>query len=159
MFRALVRRFSRLLHAPSVLTRRGQALTHIEIGQLGERIAARYLYTGGAKILSKNFRAPGGGEVDIVIRHGQVLAFVEVKARTSADYGRPASAVDDAKRRLIARGVQAWLRLLHYPEIRWRCDIVEVDLRIGQPPQVTWLQSAFEITALREGRSRNWSRR
>jgi putative endonuclease len=108
-------------------------------------------------VLYRNYRPPLGGELDIVLRHGKILAFVEVKARTSEDFGRPADAVDLAKRKLIARGVNAWLRLLRYPEIPWRCDIVEVDLRHGQPPKVNWIQSAFQIEDLKHGRKRQWT--
>ena len=44
-----------------------------------------------------NYRAPRGGEVDIVVRHGQVLAFVEVKTRTSTAFVRPAAVVTHDK--------------------------------------------------------------
>ncbi len=159
LLRYLVKRYSRQLNAPSQLRRGGEPLTTAEIGQLGEEIAARYVYAHGAKVLYRNYRPPGGGEIDLVLRHGHILAFVEVKARTRDDYGRPAAAVNLPKQKLIARGVNHWLRLLHYPEIAWRCDIVEVDLREGQAPGVNWIQSAFEIEMLQRGRPRQWSRR
>lgn len=77
-------------------------------------------------MLYRNFRAPGGGEVDIVCREGDVLAFVEVKTRSSSMHGSPAEAVNRDKQQLIIRGALAWLRLLGYPEIPIRFDIVEV---------------------------------
>jgi putative endonuclease len=151
-----LKRHSRLLNRPSVLEKDGAALSPAEIGVLGEAIAARYLQGQAARVLCRNFRAPGGGEIDIVIRHGKILAFVEVKARTSSEYGRPADAVNKDKQHLISRGVNGYLRLLHYPSIPWRCDIIEVHLRHGVPPQVNWIQSAFQIDELKRARPRNW---
>ena len=77
-------------------------------------------------MLYRRFRAPGGGEVDLVCRHGDTLVFVEVKTRTALDYGRPGEAVGAEKQRLIARGASAWLRMLPETEILYRFDIVEV---------------------------------
>lgn len=101
-------------------------------------------------MLYRNYRAPKGGELDIVCRHGIVLAFVEVKTRTSTAFGRPAAAVTPAKQKLIVRGAEGWLRLLRDREIPWRFDVVEVLLLPGRPPDVNWIQSAFNTTALRE---------
>lgn len=83
-------------------------------------------------MLYRNFRAPGGGEVDIVGREGEVLVFVEVKTRSSSEYGAPVEAVTKEKQRLILRGALAWLRLLGHPEIPVRFDVVEVYHRAGQ---------------------------
>ena len=77
-------------------------------------------------MLYRNFRGSRGGEVDIVCRDGNELVFVEVKTRSSRDYGSPASAVNREKQMLIARGALAWLRLLDNPDIIFRFDIVEV---------------------------------
>lgn len=77
-------------------------------------------------MLYRNFRAPRGGEVDIVCRDGEELVFVEVKTRSTRDFGSPASAVNREKQALIARGALAWLRLLDNPNITFRFDIVEV---------------------------------
>ena len=77
-------------------------------------------------MLYRNFRAPRGGEVDIVCRDGSELVFIEVKTRSTRDYGSPASAVNREKQALIARGALAWLRLLDNPDIVFRFDILEV---------------------------------
>ena len=77
-------------------------------------------------MLYQNFRAPHGGEVDLVCREGNELVFAEVKTRSTRDFGSPASAVNFEKQKLIARGALAWLRLLDNPDIIFRFDIVEV---------------------------------
>ncbi len=113
---------------------------------MGERLAARYLRRYGYKVLYRNFRAPEGGEVDVVCRDGEVLAFVEVKTRTGEGFGRPIDAVTAGKRLLIARGAMAWLRLLDRPpgSVNYRFDVVEVLLGDGEPPDFTVVKGAFE---------------
>jgi putative endonuclease len=113
-------------------------------GQKGEQIAARHLAQAGYKVLYRNFRAPHGGEVDLICRHGDTLVFVEVKARASLAYGRPGAAVNRHKQRLLGRGALAWLRMLDHPQIPFRFDVVEVVF--GQDaPAVHIISDAFEL--------------
>jgi putative endonuclease len=131
---------SRLWRRPNA----GEA-PHIELGQRGEALAAKFVRSHGHRVLYKNFRAPHGGEVDIVCRdkkHSE-LVFVEVKTRSSEAFGAPAEAVDQKKRRLIIRGAMQWLRMLDKPEITYRFDIVEV--LIGPPVEIRHIENAFPI--------------
>ena len=96
------------------------------LGRRGEKLAAKFLRKSGFKVLYRNFRGPRGGEIDLVCRDGEELVFVEVKTRSTRDFGSPASAVNREKQALIARGALAWLRLLDNPDIIFRFDIVEV---------------------------------
>jgi putative endonuclease len=116
------------------------------IGLWGEHLAARWLRKHGRKVLYCNYRASGGGEVDIVARHKKLLTFVEVKTRTSTERGRPAEAVNADKEKLILRGANAWLRMLdETTNIPTRCDIVEVILRHGEKAQISIIEGAFRI--------------
>ncbi len=117
-----------------------------EIGRWGEDLATRFLrQQEWMKILWRNFRAPGGGEVDIVCRHGDVLVFVEVKTRTSVEFSRPITAVDQEKQHLIARGALEWLRLLGSTGPVFRFDIVEIVFTGGKPPDIQRVENAFEL--------------
>ena len=98
----------------------------------------------GWKVLYRNFRAPNGGEVDLVCRDGKTLVFVEVKTRRSEAYGMPSEAVTLEKQRLIARGGLAWLKLLGNPEIYFRFDIVEL-LFVHGKPEIRVIQNAFPL--------------
>lgn len=109
-------RFSRSPDAPE----------HLRLGEEGEDFAVRHLKRNGYKVLYRNFRAPHGGEVDIVCREKDVLVFVEVKTRRSLLHGTPAEAVTLKKQHLITRGALTWLRMLDDPEIVGRFDVVEV---------------------------------
>lgn len=130
------------------------------VGRRGEKIAARWLWTRGCKVLYRNFRGPDGGELDIVCRHRDTLVFVEVKTRTSTAFGRPAQAVTLDKQTLIQRGAAAWIKLLGCPEdLKWRYDVAEVLLVPGEKPRVNWVQAAFNTDELaqalaRRGKSR-----
>ena len=115
------------------------------IGEYGEQLAAKFLRHEGLSVLYRNYRAPRGGEVDIVCKHRGGLVFAEVKTRTSIDFGRPASAVDLDKQRLISKGALSWLRELNHPDLVFRFDIVEVILIEGKPPQFTRLENAFRM--------------
>jgi putative endonuclease len=118
---------------------------HLQLGREGERLAARFLRQQGCKILYRNFRAPHGGEVDIVCRDGDTLVFAEVKTRSSNYFGTPAEAVTADKQRLISRGALAWLRLLDHPDILFRFDIVEVVFTNGIP-SLNRITNAFQLS-------------
>ncbi|MEJ6569971.1 MAG: YraN family protein [Akkermansiaceae bacterium] len=154
--RSSVARFSSLLNSPTRLEVRGRRMGHMEVGNLGEQIAAHFLMRKGWKLLYRNFRAPTGGEVDLVMRGGHdfnQLVFVEVKTRTRRGFGRPLEAVDKDKQALIERGANEWLRLLAEQNrgddedfrrtISWRYDVVEIILQQGEKPDVNLVESAF----------------
>lgn len=77
-------------------------------GLWAERLAEAVLEAGGYHCLDRRFRAPGG-EIDLVVRRGSVLAFVEVKARRAGGAGPPECFVDRAKRARVRRAAAAWL--------------------------------------------------
>jgi putative endonuclease len=116
------------------------------LGRRGEDLAATHLRRHRHKILYRNFRAPRGGEVDIVCRDktSDTLVFVEVKTRRTLDFGNPAAAVNLEKQNLISRGALAWLRMLDDPDIPFRFDIVEVIIA-GKRVSVQVIHNAFQL--------------
>lgn len=143
--RFLVSRTNRALGGKFRACVRGLRWNHAELGQLGEDLAAKWLRQNGRRVLYRNFRAPHGGEVDIVCRHRDALVFVEVKTRTGDGRGRPADAVNPDKQRLIQRGAGEWLRLLGNPSVKFRFDIVEVMLIDGEKPRLSVIENAFQM--------------
>lgn len=115
------------------------------IGRWGERLAVQWLRRHGRKVLYRNYRAPQGGEVDIVARHRDTLTFVEVKTRTSDRLGRPGEAVTAPKEKLVMRGANAWLKLLQHQGAKVRCDVVEIVLREGNPADIRVIEGAFRV--------------
>jgi putative endonuclease len=116
------------------------------LGRAAEQAAASHLRRRGYRVLAVNQRV-GRGELDLVVRRGPVLAFVEVKARRSAVCGAPEEAVTVAKRRQIARLAEIWLAarpwaLLGVSDVRY--DLVAVDLTRA-PAQIRHVADAFVV--------------
>jgi putative endonuclease len=84
---------------PSSTTARGRA---------AERRVAWHYRLRGYRILARNARA-GGIELDLVVRRGRRLVFVEVKLKRGQSYGDPVEAVDRWKQARLRRGIDAWL--------------------------------------------------
>jgi len=86
-----------------------------QTGLSAETRAAAYLMAKGYRILAKRFRTPYG-EIDIVARRRNLLAFIEVKARASLD--EAAYAVTPRQQARIINAAQAWLQawLIAHPE-------------------------------------------
>ena len=68
-----------------------------KLGSDGEKSARKFLISEGYKIVKTNYKNPFG-EVDIIAEKNEVLAFIEVKTRTTEDFGAPSEAVDFKKR-------------------------------------------------------------
>ena len=118
---------------------------HLRRGELGERAAKKHLQKLGLKFLTANFRS-ARGEIDLIFRDGDCLAFVEVKTRSSEDWTRPAAAVDARKRRLLSQTALDYLRLLKNPPVKIRFDIVEVLLADGGVREVRHLPNTFSMS-------------
>ena len=96
------------------------------LGRLGELTTARFLKKKGYKIIDKNFTNKIG-EVDLIALYGDLLVFIEVKTRSSTQYGNPSDAVDYNKQRKYVLLCESYL-LLHkeYKNKCVRFDVVEV---------------------------------
>jgi len=115
-------------------------------GRDAEEAAARYLTGSGWTLLGRNVRI-GRGELDLIARRGAVLAFVEVKARRTTDYGAPEDAVDGRKRHKVARLAELWLAVRPWAlrgvtDVRF--DIIAVDAA-SRLPVVRHLPGAFTL--------------
>ena len=102
------------------------------LGAYGETLAARHLTRQGMVLLDRNWRCRAG-EIDLVLRDGDVLVVCEVKTRTSTDFGDPLEAVTDVKVARLRRLAAAWVRerRIHPHDIR--IDVVGV-LKSRQGP-------------------------
>ena len=97
-------------------------MTSDRIGRSAEAKAAWWLRLKGWKILERRFRTPVG-EIDLVVRRGDVIAFVEVKARPTQNAGL--EAVQGKQKRRWRRAADAWLaRHPAHQELTLRFDLV-----------------------------------
>lgn len=118
---------------------RKAATTRAEDGARGEQAAADFLRTRqGFKVVVRNWRSPGDrrDEIDLVCLDGEVLVFVEVKARAVGALVAGYDAVDDRKKRALRRAVHAYLAQLDQPPRTFRFDVAEVTLSERLPAQV-----------------------
>ncbi len=94
------------------------------LGKRGEDLVAKYLKKQGYTLLKRNYRTPFG-EADIIAKDGEEIAFIEVKARETENYGLPSEAVDKNKRRRY-RQIAKYYALESGEEPNARFDVAEV---------------------------------
>ena len=123
---------------PPLMTRQRQAL-----GLLGERIAARWMCRQGWSVVAHRFRS-GHRDVDLVMRRGRDVAFVEVKARRGDEFGGPLDAVHHRKKLELGRSARVWVDRFGTDELEYRFDVVGV-LISGQKVRVKHIENAFPL--------------
>lgn len=107
-------------------------------GERGEKLAAAYLKKKGYRVVARNWRNPRDrrDELDLVCTDGDVLVFVEVKARDAAALVSGYHAVDTRKKQVVRRTATAYLRRLRAKPHTYRFDIVEVEMGAGGKGEV-----------------------
>jgi len=125
--------------------RRGRLTAAHALGKRGEDLAHRYLQRQGYTIVGRNFRTrSGSGEVDLIGWKGEVLAFIEVKSRSSTEFGEPERAVDAEKRRALVIAAREYTRRAH---VDWSCVRFDVlSIVFPEPARFTLLEDAFGRT-------------
>ena len=112
------------------------------LGNLGERAAERHLRAAGLTIVARGFRFRGG-EIDLIARDGEELVFVEVKTRTSEDFGNPTESVTRAKRRKLLQAASFYLQSRGLMQQPCRFDVVAIRLGRDGISSLEHLQDAF----------------
>ena len=109
-------------------------------GQWAEDRALAHLQAAGLRLLARNYRTPGrgGGEIDLVMREPDgTVVFVEVRSRTSRDWGGAGASIGATKQRRIVFAARHYLlRLGAQPPCRFDAVLLE--------PALTWIRGAFD---------------
>jgi putative endonuclease len=113
------------------------------LGKHGEDLAVRELERRGYEILARRFRTRCG-EIDIIARDGDVLVFVEVKARAGAECGTAAEAVTPHKQRQVVRMATAYLAAHETGDRPCRFDVVAIDWDNRETAEIRVFPSAFD---------------
>jgi putative endonuclease len=103
----------------------------IKLGSWGEELAAQFLVNKGYQIIDQNYRIKGG-EIDLICAKDQGLVFVEVKTRTTKNFGFAEEAVDQRKRQKIHRAIENYLTE-HKTKLSPRLDVIIVELFSPKP--------------------------
>lgn len=117
------------------------------LGELGERIAARWLRKQGWEIVAHRFRN-GRRDLDLIAERRGTVVFVEVKARRGDVFGDPVEAVTWRKQRELTRSAHVWIDRHGNPGQDYRFDVVGV--LIGpERVRVRHIENAFSIAVSR----------
>jgi putative endonuclease len=115
-----------------------------DTGILGEQLARDFLKKRKYKIIETNYRCPHG-EIDIVARKKNTVAFIEVRTRTSRDFGIPEESVTPVKKeRMIATAYHYLQTHQDLPE-HWRIDFVAIELNSdSKPSRIELIENAID---------------
>lgn len=117
-------------------------MTRRETGILGEKLAQGFLSKRGYRILETNYRCQSG-EIDIVARHKEYLVFIEVRTKTTRDFGTPEESITHAKiERLKAVAFHYLQSHCDLPAL-WRIDVVAIELdKNGKASRLELIENA-----------------
>jgi putative endonuclease len=109
-----------------------------KLGRLGEQVTKHYYRQRGARVIGENYNCHYG-EIDLIALQGHEIVFIEVKTRSSTDFGLPEDAVSDDKLQRLADAADHWMEKMGYDgEYRFEIAAViykgkKVEIRIVEP--------------------------
>lgn len=113
-----------------------------DTGRLGEALARDFLKKRGFRILETNYRCPEG-EIDIIARQKDCLVFIEVRTKTSQQFGIPEESITRAKKRRMVATAQHYRQSHNRQLPLWRIDFVAVELdKKGKPLRIELIENA-----------------
>ena len=115
----------------------------MHFGLMGERVAERWLLSRGWRVLQRRYRS-GHRDIDLIAQRDELVAFVEVKARTGTDFGDPVEAVNWKKRSELVRSAVTWIDRHGRSGEVYRFDVIGV-LVSGPRVRVRHVENAFVL--------------
>jgi putative endonuclease len=112
-------------------------------GELGERIAERWLRGRGWRVMQRRFRS-GHRDIDLVVERDGLVAFVEVKARRGDRFGDPVEAVNWRKQKELGRSARVWIDRHGRAMEAYRFDVIGV-LVAGPRVRIRHVENAFPL--------------
>lgn len=111
----------------------------METGAFGEQLAADFMVARGFHVRSRNYRY-GKAEIDLIVQRDDWLIFVEVKARSSVEYGQPEDFVDWGKAKRMFAAAENFIFSTDW-QGNIRFDIISITLT--DPPEILLLEDAI----------------
>lgn len=112
-----------------------------ETGLRYEQIAQRHLEANGLKTIQCNFRCKVG-ELDLIMKDGECLVFVEVRFRKNQSFGDPASTITPHKQHKLIKAAQYFL-MVKKVSLPCRFDVVAISKTNQQQLHIDWIPNAF----------------
>ncbi|MBL7053882.1 YraN family protein [Patescibacteria group bacterium] len=100
-----------------------------KIGVIGEELAVKYLKKKKYKIIEQNKIVGKHGELDIIAKQNNQFVFVEVKTKTSADFGLPEEELTYLKKKKLREAIYYYLSGTSHSSSYWRLDLIAIDIR------------------------------
>lgn len=116
---------------------------NLYFGAQGEKVAVDFLKDNGYKILAKNYKTKLG-EIDIIARDKDTLAFIEVKTRHSDRWGLPSEAISRTKQRQISKAAVLFLKENELLDKKARFDVVSI-VYSADAPKLDLIKNAFDL--------------
>lgn len=113
---------------------------HNELGKKGEKLAVDYLVKNNYDIIERNYRFDKA-EVDIIAKKNQILAIIEVKTRSSSDFGNPQDFVKPKQIQRLVKAVDEYVTENDL-DIEIRFDIIAI-VKTGTSYDIEHLENAF----------------
>ena len=113
---------------------------HNDLGKKGEDLSVEYLQKNGYEILETNYVFQKA-EIDIIAKKNNFLAVIEVKTRSSLDFGLPQDFVKPKKIQLLVKAVNEYV-IANDLDVEVRFDIIAVH-RDGKKFNIEHLEDAF----------------
>lgn len=114
-------------------------------GDIYETQAREHLQSSGCVILGHQLRCPVG-ELDLVMRDGSTLVFVEVRQRASSTFGGAAASVTCTKQRRVLRAARWFMRQLVEQHFGGATPHCRFDVLAFEPTGLVWHRDAFRLT-------------
>jgi putative endonuclease len=112
-----------------------------DIGKLGEAAAVTYIERLGYQVQERNWRF-SKAEIDIIAFDGEVLVFVEVKAKSYTHFGEPSDSISAYKENLIFDAANQYMKAINH-EWEIRFDIISVLFDKDKNPTIAHYKDAF----------------
>ena len=117
-------------------------MTRRDTGALGEKLARDFLKKRGYRIRETNYRCREG-EIDIIARQRDYLVFVEVRTKTSLEFGSPEESITRAKMEKVIAVANHYCQTHdNLPEL-WRIDVVAIVLERKGKPRIELIENAI----------------
>jgi len=115
-----------------------------EVGKLGEKLAQKFLKKRGYRIRETNFHWRRG-EIDIVAQQKDYLVFVEVRTKSSLDFGTPEESITQSKKEKLIALALAYINAHQNLPLLWRIDVVAVEVdQKGKARRIELIQNAIQ---------------
>jgi putative endonuclease len=130
---------------PGSLATSSERSTSQQIGDRYEALAWEALSQAGCSLLGKQLRCPVG-ELDLVVRDGQTLVFVEVRYRASQRFGGATASITRAKQARLMKAIDWWLPKMVKTAFAGKMPLCRIDLATFEQDTLTWHRDAVRLS-------------